>query len=185
MNKLITITIATIAMMSCTTQQKVEQKQTLAQQLEERMNSLQKKGYMAGHQDDPFYGIGWAYEDGKSDVKLTVGDYPAVMGFDLGGIEMGDDKNLDSVPFTRIHDELLAHVKRGGIVTISWHPRNPLTTAPDGGRGEQKFPAGSAWDVNDTTIVKNILPGGQKAELFRKPSSSRHGCSAWAISSNH
>ena len=138
MNKLITITIATIAMMSCTTQQKVEQKQTLAQQLEERMNSLQKKGYMAGHQDDPFYGIGWAYEDGKSDVKLTVGDYPAVMGFDLGGIEMGDDKNLDSVPFTRIHDELLAHVKRGGIVTISWHPRNPLTTAPDGGRGEQK-----------------------------------------------
>ena len=112
MNKLITITIATIAMMSCTTQQKAEQKQTLAQQLEERMDSLQKKGYMAGHQDDPFYGIGWAYEDGKSDVKLTVGDYPAVMGFDLGGIEMGDDKNLDSVPFTRIHDELLAHVKR-------------------------------------------------------------------------
>ena len=54
-----------------------------------------------------------------------------------------------------------------GIVTISWHPRNPLTTAPDGGRGEQKFPAGSAWDVNDTTIVKNILPGGQKAELFQ------------------
>ena len=50
MNKLITITIATIAMMSCTTQQKVEQKQTLAQQLEERMDSLYKKGYMAGHQ---------------------------------------------------------------------------------------------------------------------------------------
>ena len=124
--------------MSCKTQQKSEPEKTLAQQLEERMDSLYKKGYMAGHQDDPFYGIGWAYEDGKSDVKLTVGDYPAVMGFDLGGIEMGDDKNLDSVPFTRIHDELLAHVKRGGIVTISWHPRNPLTTAPDGGRGEQK-----------------------------------------------
>ena len=137
--------------MSCKTQQKSEPEKTLAQQLEERMDSLHKKGYMAGHQDDPFYGIGWAYEDGKSDVKLTVGDYPAVMGFDLGGIEMGDDKNLDSVPFTRIHDELLAHVKRGGIVTISWHPRNPLTTAPDG----------------------------------RKLNSSRRGCSAWAISSNH
>ena len=167
MRKLLLLLIAAVAIMSCKTQQKSEPEKTLAQQLEERMDSLQKKGYMAGHQDDPFYGIGWAYEDGKSDVKLTVGDYPAVMGFDLGGIEMGDDKNLDSVPFTRIHDELLAHVKRGGIVTISWHPRNPLTTAPDGGRGEQKFPAGSAWDVNDTTIVKNILPGGQKAELFQ------------------
>jgi hypothetical protein len=109
---------------------------------------------MAGHQDDPFYGIGWAYEDGKSDVKLTVGDYPAVMGFELGGIEMGDEKNLDSVPFTRIHDELLAHVKRGGIVTISWHPRNPLT-------------GGTAWDVTSNKVVKSILPGGVKADLFK------------------
>ena len=60
MNKLMTMVIATVAMMSCTTQQKTEQEKTLAQQLEERMDSLQKKGYMAGHQDDPFYGIGWA-----------------------------------------------------------------------------------------------------------------------------
>ena len=92
MKQILLLAIATVAMMSCSTQQKTEQEKTLAQQLEERLDSLQKKGYMAGHQDDPFYGIGWAYEDGKSDVKLTVGDYPAVMGFDLGGIEMGDDK---------------------------------------------------------------------------------------------
>nr|WP_262503215.1 glycoside hydrolase family 26 protein [Xylanibacter ruminicola] len=129
-------------------------KQTTATQLADRLTSLQQKGYMAGHQDDPFYGIGWAYEDGKSDVKLTVGDYPAVMGFELGGIEMGDEKNLDSVPFTRIHDELLAHVKRGGVVTISWHPRNPLT-------------GGTAWDVTSNKVVKSILPGGVKADLFK------------------
>ena len=156
-----------MAVVACSTPKKAEPEKTLAQQLEERLDSLRQKGYMAGHQDDPFYGIGWAYEDGKSDVKLTVGDYPAVMGFELGGIEMADEKNLDSVPFTRIHDELLAHVKRGGIVTISWHPRNPMTTAPDGGRGAQKFPEGSAWDVSDTTVVKSVLPGGKNAELFQ------------------
>ena len=144
----------------------LQQMKPQGQLLEDRLAKLCQKGYMAGHQDDPFYGIGWAYEDGKSDVKLTTGDYPAVMGFDLGGIEMGDDKNLDSVPFTRIHDELLAHVKRGGIVTLSWHPRNPVTTAPDGGRGVQKFPEGSAWDVKDATIVRQILPGGEKHERF-------------------
>ena len=99
-----------MAVVACSTPKKAEPEKTLAQQLEERLDSLRQKGYMAGHQDDPFYGIGWAYEDGKSDVKLTVGDYPAVMGFELGGIEMADEKNLDSVPFTRIHDELLAHV---------------------------------------------------------------------------
>ena len=167
MKKYLVWVIALMAIVGCTSQQKTEPEKPLAQQLEERLDSLQRKGYMAGHQDDPFYGIGWAYEDGKSDVKMTVGDYPAVMGFELGGIELGDAKNLDSVPFTRIHDELLAHVKRGGIVTVSWHPRNPMTTAPHGGLDGQKWPEGSAWDVSDTTVVKNVLPGGQKAELFQ------------------
>jgi len=166
MKKLLILAVA-ILMVACAPQKQAEPEKTTAQLLEERLDSIQKKGYMAGHQDDPFYGIGWAYEDGKSDVKLTVGDYPAVMGFELGGIEMGDEKNLDSVPFTRIHDELLAHVKRGGIVTISWHPRNPMTTAPDGGRGAQKFPEGSAWDVSDTTVVRSVLPGGRNAALFQ------------------
>ena len=165
--KMIISAVVAVVVAACTSQKQAEPEKPLAQQLEERLISLQGKGYMAGHQDDPFYGIGWAYEDGKSDVLLTVGDYPAVMGFDLGGIEMGDDKNLDSVPFTRIHDELLAHVKRGGIVTVSWHPRNPMTTAPDGGRGAQKFPAGSAWDVSDTTVVRSVLPGGKNAALFQ------------------
>ena len=82
---------------------------------------------MFGHQDDPFYGIGWQYEPNRSDVLESCGDYPAIMGFELGGIEMGDAKNLDSVPFDLMRREIIAHHQRGGIVTISWHPRNPLT----------------------------------------------------------
>ena len=89
------------------------------------------------------------------------------MGFDLGGIEMDDEKNLDSVPFTRIHDELIAHHERGGIVTLSWHPRNPKTTLPHGGLSGQKFPEGSAWDVSDTTVVASVLPGGSHFEVFQ------------------
>jgi hypothetical protein len=167
MKKLMTMAVGAMMIVGCTATKKVEAEKTLAEQLEERLDSLQKRGYMAGHQDDPFYGIGWAYEDGKSDVKLTTGDYPGVMGFELGGIEMADEKNLDSVPFTKIHDELLAHVKRGGIVTISWHPRNPITTMPHGGLDGQKSPEGTAWDVTDTTVVKSVLPGGAQAEKFQ------------------
>ena len=152
MKKAILIAVAAlaVAMAACTSKKSAVPELTQAQQLEERLDSLQQKGYMSGHQDDPFYGVGWAYEDGKSDVLLSVGDYPAVMGFELGGIEMGDEKNLDSVPFTKIHDELLAHVKRGGIVTVSWHPRNPITTVEGGGRAGQAYPAGSTWDVTDS-----------------------------------
>ena len=167
MKKVLIITIATLSMVACTSKKQMEPEKNQAQLLTERLTSLQQKGYMAGHQDDPFYGVGWAYEDGRSDVLQTVGDYPAVMGFELGGIEMGDEKNLDSVPFTRIHDELLAHVKRGGIVTVSWHPRNPITTVEGGGRAGQAYPAGSAWDVTDSTVVKSVLPGGANAEKFQ------------------
>lgn len=123
------------------------------QQLLSRLAALQSRGYMFGHQDDPFYGTSWEWERGRSDVLESCGDYPAVMGFDLGGIEMGDEKNLDSVPFTRIREELTAHVRRGGIVTVSWHPRNPLT-------------GGTAWDCTDTTVVESILPGGTQHRKF-------------------
>ncbi len=129
-------------------QMKAGDGETGGKQLEQRLRQLQSKGYMMGHQDAPFYGVTWEWEQGRSDVLETVGDYPAVMGFDLGGIEMGDRKNLDSVPFTRIHDELIAHHGRGGIVTVSWHPRNPLT-------------GGTAWDVTDSTVVRSVLPGGR------------------------
>lgn len=118
-----------------------------------RLRTLQPQGIMFGHQDDPFYGLDWQWDRGRSDVLAVCGDYPAVMGFELGGIEVGDAKSLDSVPFTRIREELVAHVQRGGIATISWHPRNPLT-------------GGTTWDNKDTTVVRSILPGGSQHLKF-------------------
>ena len=119
-----------------------------------RLKDLSTRGIMFGHQDDPFYGLGWQWDRGRSDVLAVCGDYPAVMGFELGGIEMGDTKSLDSVPFARIREELLAHVRRGGIATISWHPRNPLT-------------GGTAWDNKDANTVRSILPGGSQHQKFQ------------------
>ena len=126
--------------------------QTPREQLLDRLTTLQQQGTMFGHQDDPFYGIGWAYEDGRSDVLETCGDYPAVMGFDLGGIEVGDAKNLDSVPFNLIRTEIIRHHQRGGIITISWHPRNPVT-------------GGTAWDATDG-VVTELLSDGDTHDLF-------------------
>ncbi len=124
-----------------------------ADKLFKQLKKINKKGYMFGHQDDTFYGPTWQWELNRSDCKELVGDYPAVMGFDLGGIEMGDAKDLDSVPFTRIHDEAVAHYERGGIITFSWHPRNPLT-------------GGTAWDVTSDLVVKSIIKGGPQYAKF-------------------
>lgn len=110
-----------------------------------------------GHQDDTFYGIGWDARNGgktSSDIQRVCGDLPAVMGFELGDLELGRERNLDGVPFTLIRQEMAKHLARGGVVTISWHPNNILT-------------GGNAWEATDSTVVQSILPGGHKHEAFR------------------
>ena len=109
---------------------------------------------MFGHQDDLAYGHGWVYEEGRSDVKDVCGDYPAVYGWELGHLELGDAYSLDSVHFDKIQNWIKQVYKRGGVNTISWHLRNPLT-------------GGSSWDVSSKEVVKSILPGGEKHELFK------------------
>ena len=156
-------------------------KKTARQQLIERLAKLQKRGYMYGHQDDTFYGITWDWDEGRSDTYELVGDYPAVMGFDLGGIEKGDLKNLDSVPFTRIRQAIIDHHARGGIVTISWHPRNPMlgTTAwiendikaydaaTDALRRINQHDM-AARVPNPKHTVKAVIPGGVCHPLFNE-----------------
>ena len=112
-----------------------------------------------GHQDDLVYGHSWVVTDienddlTRSDVKDVAGHYPAVVGFDLGGIELGDACNLDGVPFDLMRRAALKQIERGGQVTFSWHPRNPLT-------------GGDAWDISSDQVVKSILPGGAKHDEF-------------------
>lgn len=124
-----------------------------AKALLQNMTALQGKGCMFGHHDDTVYGIGWENIEGRSDVKSVCGDYPAVISFDLGGIELGHSESLDKVSFDKIRQEAVKQYERGGIVSVSWHLRNPLTS-------------GDAWDTSDSTVVKSIIPGGSRHELF-------------------
>ncbi|MCH4148716.1 MAG: glycoside hydrolase family 26 protein [Prevotella sp.] len=123
-----------------------------ASQLLKRMKKLQKRGIMIGHQDDPVYGHTWKWEMGHSDVKDICGDYPAVMGFELGSIEIGKKENLDGVSFERMRQEIIAQYQRGGICTLSWHPWNPVTGK-------------NAWDPSGQP-VKSLIPGGVNHKKF-------------------
>lgn len=112
-----------------------------------------------GHQDDLCYGHSWCVEDPandpleRSDVKEVCGKYPAVLGLELGEIELGGEKSLDAVPFELIRRSALKQVERGGVVTFSWHPRNPLT-------------GDSAWDTSSNKVVASILEGGENHAKF-------------------
>ena len=112
-----------------------------------------------GHQDDLCYGHSWKVEDPandpleRSDVKDVCGQYPAVLGLELGEIELGGAASLDGVPFELIRRAAVKHVERGGVVTFSWHPRNILT-------------GGTAWDVSSDKVVTSILEGGENHGKF-------------------
>lgn len=65
----------------------------------------------------------------QSDVHIVTGKFPAVYGWDLGGIDVGkgDEKtNLDGVPFSLIRQLIIEADARGGINTLSFHQNHPI-----------------------------------------------------------
>ena len=149
--KPITIIAAVAALISCGNSK--EAAQTPAEALLDRLEGLVEDGkIMYGHQDDLMYGHSWKLADDaaeyvQSDVFATCGKYPAVYGMDLGGIEIDSPANLDKNNFDHMRASAVAHHERGGVVTFSWHPRNPLT-------------GGDAWDVSSDQVDASIHPGG-------------------------
>ncbi|PID69115.1 MAG: beta-mannosidase [Flavobacteriales bacterium] len=119
--------------------------------------SLREKGYLFGHQDDTLYGIGWEGDDDRSDVKSVCGDYPALIGFDIGDIELDSTKNLDKVPFDKIRKAIIDQYNRNGLVTISWHANNPAT----GGNC-------NSIDANGNSAIASILPNGKNYNTFQQ-----------------
>lgn len=130
-----------------------------AEELSCRLSGMVEDGkIMFGHQDDLMYGHSWKLADDaaeyvQSDVFAVCGHYPAVYGMDLGGIETDSPANLDKNEFDHMRASAVAHHERGGIVTFSWHLRNPLT-------------GGDSWDVTSDQVVASVLPGGEKHGYF-------------------
>jgi hypothetical protein len=122
----------------------------LTRNLYQNLSAMTGKTIMIGHQDALAYGIGWKGDDDRSDVKALCGSHPAVVGWDIGGIEMGMSENLDSVPFELIRQRIMENYSRGGVNTISWHAFNPVTGA--GSWADTRIP---------DPVVPLLLPGGQ------------------------
>ncbi|HYD51311.1 MAG TPA: glycosyl hydrolase [Gemmatimonadaceae bacterium] len=115
------------------------------------LHALTGRGVMLGHQDALAYGVRWAVEPGRSDVREAAGSHPAVYGWELGHLEIGRPANLDGVDFARMRGWIVDAYRRGGVVTISWHLNNPVS-------------GGSSWDT--TRAVAAILPGGARHDAY-------------------
>lgn len=105
-----------------------------------------QESVLFGHQDSLAYGVEWFAEPGRSDVHSVTGAYPAVYGWELGNLGLGDQQNLDGVNFQKMQGWIKEGFDRGGIITIGWHMTSPIT-------GE------SSWEKQPTT--EHIIPGGE------------------------
>lgn len=154
--KLITMCATALAISACASQPKAE---TPAEALLARLSEqISENRIMFGHQDTYLYGHSWKVEAdqtefNRSDVHDVIGQYPALYGMDLGGIELDSPLNIDKNDFNHMRTSAIAHHERGGVITFSWHPMNPLT-------------GGNTWDTTSTEVVASILPGGEKHEMF-------------------
>lgn len=106
-----------------------------------------------GHQCSTLYGIDWSGDADRSDVKSVCGDYPAVIGWDIGEIESGREANIDGDRFDDIRTKIIEGYLRGGVTTVGWHTTNPVS-------------GGTAWDT--TPAVSRIIPGGDLHTTYRE-----------------
>ena len=133
-----------------------------ARQLLERLDKIRQKGIMYGHQDDLLTGHTWFEVEGNSDTRSATGDFPAIAGCELGELELGFDRSLDSVSFAQIRKMAKWFYERDGILTVSWHVVNPITSQWPGIK--EPNGAGSAWEVemlsaDGLNAVRSVLPG--------------------------
>lgn len=121
--------------------------------LHKNMFLLLDKGTMFGAQIPTLYGLDggkkWYDTDDNtenSDTKYLTGNHPAVCGWEISGIETGQEINIDKEDFNSIRIHIQAAFRRGAVNTMSWHCPNPVTD-------------GNAWDA--TRAVYAIIPGGE------------------------
>lgn len=142
MRNLCLIALALLLFASCASKKQETEVdiKTPAQILFDKLDSVCKSGHFYfGHHDDTAYGHDWSYVEGNSDVKLVTGEYPGLMSWDLGLLELDSARNLDGVPFDFIRQEIAKQHARGGVNAVSWHVRNPLS-------------GGDSWDVSASPL---------------------------------
>ncbi len=97
----------------------------------------------------------WIAEPNRSDIKIITGSHAAVIGWDLGKLELDDSINIDGVNFEFMRKKAVKHHLEGGFNTFSWHPNNPLNLKK------------SSWD-NEYQTISRVLNNKDTLKMYLK-----------------
>lgn len=115
-----TVAIAGCSGASGSNSEKKTNNMSSAGQLRDFLKNTAKKGIMLGHQDDLAYGSTWHGNADGSDMRDVSGDYPAVFGWDISGIESGGKLNRDSVAYDEVRKYIIKADDLNGISSVRW-----------------------------------------------------------------
>jgi len=121
--------------------------------LRNRLVDIGNDGVAFGHQDATAYGLNWEHSGfpSTSDVFQVCGDFPAVIGFDLGRIEAGRRNNINGINFSLMKELIKEAHEAGSIITLSWHAANPINR-------------GTPWNRNGQ--INRVLPTGDRHDIL-------------------
>jgi mannan endo-1,4-beta-mannosidase len=120
------------------------------------LQQLSGKQILFGHQQALEYGHGWQNVPNTSDIKKVTGSHPAVVGIDLMDM-VGVPEAISTSERLRLQEIATATYQRGGVVTISWHARNPVDL------GGFYFK-----DSSSVAAVRYIIPGGSHHQVYKE-----------------
>ena len=86
-------------------------------------------------------------------MREVCGQWPMVLSLDLCPLELENGYYLFGTTWDQHRQAILEHHRRGGIITLCWHMRNPVT-------------GGTAWDLSEPRAVSLILRGGEARRRF-------------------
>lgn len=127
------------------------------------------QGFLFGQQDATVSKESSSSDSTQTDIKPVCGDSPALVGFDIGGIESSDSLNVFSTPFSLIREQMVSHFDKGGVVTVSWQCKNPGSIADimeDGNRHEEFL----SWIDRAAEFLSSLqTPYGVRVPIIFRP----------------
>ena len=93
---------------------------TRTENLKTNLKSYADKGILVGQMYGTLEGIGWQCDSDRSDIQSICGDRPAVVGYELAGIENGQYNNVNGLSFRAIREDILKNFRRGALLIMNW-----------------------------------------------------------------
>lgn len=125
--------------------------------LQSNLLSYEEQGAMLGQMYATAEGIGWMGDSCRSDLNEVTGDHPAVIGYELAGIERGKAQNIDGIDTTLIQRTASEFMHRQGLAVMMWTVPNPGDHPL-----ENSSPANErlkAWTLRIATFLASLHDG--------------------------